>query len=183
MTKNAESKLHELSTTNSDFSPQSTVSENKIQNKLLEQDASNLKLIDLFEGAKALNKDANEITSFVHISDEIKFRIQAVAFIEASFSITKFKLVWRDDLYSKQLLELAVACDRIATTEENLNDKQAVYYWTLGVQFIEKFCTHFPDQPQWVIDLYSTQLLKGAVACDRIATKATPQSTSCILRE
>lgn len=174
MTEKIESKLHELSTNNSNFSQQFTCKESKIQNEFLEQDVSNLNLTNLFEGMKAFNKDANEVTS-VHISDQIKYRIQAVAFIEASLLITKFKLEWRDDLYSKQLLELAVACDHIATTEEILNDKQAVYYWTLGTQFIEKFFTYFPEHPEWVIDLYSKQLLKGAAACDRIASKATTQ--------
>jgi len=82
---------------------------------------------------------------------------------------------WIVNSHKKQLLEGALACDRVAVASKGADDVKAADYWTKGALLLGRYLKLYGSDQEWVLNAHAKQLLEGAVACHRVATDKKPK--------
>lgn len=116
-----------------------------------------------------------------HIEQALYYADNAVRAIEKLYQQNNEQPAWLNALYAPQLKIIAFSCDQLANSHKQQDDSQAVHYWDLGIQAVEKLFNRFPEQPKNIAVLYNKQLRQSALVCDRLAKNAKTQQDEALV--
>lgn len=96
---------------------------------------------------------------------------KSIAYANQLYALSPTQDAWLEQLRFKQLLEVSVVLDKLASNSGNQDEEMKYQHLLAGVTYLSQLYLLYPTQDAWVGLLRCKLLLEATVVSDRLATK------------